>query len=50
MDDSEKDEIITIHIDTPEGKTVSKIDVPLSELVRCYMNVNYPLSNNKNVS
>lgn len=46
----EEDEIITIHVDTLEGKTVSKIDVPLSELVRCYMNVNYPLSNNKNVS
>lgn len=45
-----EDEIITIHVDTPEGKTVSKIDVPLSELVKCYMNVHYPLSNNKNVS
>lgn len=43
-------EIITIHVDTPEGKTVSKIDVPLSELVKCYMDVHYPLSNNKNVS
>ena len=47
MDDSEKDEIITIHIDTPEGKTVSKIDVPLSELVECYMNVHYPLQSHK---
>lgn len=45
-----EDEIVTIHIDTPEGKTVSKIDVPLSELVKCYMDVHYPLSNNKNVS
>ena len=47
MEDSEKDEIITIHIDTPEGKTVSKIDVPLSELVECYMNIHYPLQNHK---
>jgi hypothetical protein len=46
----EGDEIITIHVDTPDGKTVSKIDVPLSELVKCYMDVHYPLSNNKNVS
>lgn len=46
----EGDEIITIHVDTPEGKTVSKIDVPLSELVKRYMNAHYPLSNNKNVS
>lgn len=47
---SDEDEIVTIHIDTPDGTTVSKIDVPLSELVRCYMNVHYPLFNNKNVS
>ena len=42
-----EDEIVTIHIDTPEGKTVSKIDVPLSELVKCYMDVHFPLRDNK---
>ena len=47
MDDSEKDEIIIIHIDTSEGKTVSKIEVPLAELVECYMNVHYPFQNHK---
>lgn len=43
----EEDEIVTIHVDTPEGKTVSKIDVPLSELVKCYMDVHFPICNNK---
>lgn len=42
----DKDEIITIHIHNEEGKTVSKIDVPLSELVKCYMNVHFPLKKN----
>lgn len=42
-----EDEVVTIHIDTPEGKTVSKIDVPLSELVKCYMDVHFPLRDNK---
>lgn len=46
----DKDEIITICIDNEEGKTVSKIDVPLSELVRCYMNVHFPLKKNKCLS
>lgn len=50
MDDSSKVEIITIHIDNPDGKTVSTIDVPLSELVECYMNVHYPLRNHKYVN
>lgn len=47
---NDKDEIVTIYIGTPDGKIVSKIDAPLSELVKYYMNVHYPLSNNKNVS
>jgi hypothetical protein len=50
MDDSSNDEIITIHIDTPNGRTVSKIDVPLSELVKCYMDVHYPIRNDKNIN
>lgn len=33
-----EDEIITIHIDNEEGKTISTIDVHLSELVELYMN------------
>lgn len=43
----EEDEIVTIHIDAPDGKTVSKIDVSLSELVKCYMDVHFPICNNK---
>lgn len=27
---NEQDEIITVYIDTPDGKTVGKIEVPLS--------------------
>lgn len=46
----DKEEIITICIDNEEGKTVSKIDVPLSELVKCYMNVHFPLKKNKCLS
>lgn len=41
------DEVVTIHIDTPEGKTVSTLKVPLSELIKCYMNVYFPLRKNK---
>lgn len=50
MKDKQKDEIITIHIHNEEGKTVSKIDVPMSELVKCYMNVHFPLKKNKCLS
>lgn len=46
MEDSE-DEIITIHIDNISGETVSKIEVPLSELVELYMNTHYPIKNDK---
>ncbi len=50
MEETDKDEIVTIHIDTQDGRNICNIDVPLSELVRCYMNVHYPLPNNNNVS
>lgn len=43
MDNEYEDEIITIHVDNEEGKTVSTIDVHLSELVELYMNTHYPL-------
>ena len=42
-----EDEIITIHIDNEEGKTISTIDVYLSELVELYMNTYFPLRRGK---
>lgn len=47
---NEQDEIITVYIDTPEGKTVGKIEVPLSELVELYMNTHYPLRKDKHLN
>ena len=41
------DEIIHIHIDNEDGKTVSTLDVTVSELVELYMNVNFPLKEHK---
>ena len=45
-----EDEIITIHIDNEEGKTISTIDVYLSELVELYMNTHFPLRKVKHVN
>lgn len=45
-----EDEIITIHIDNEEGKTISTIDVHLSELVELYMNTHFPLRKAKHLN
>lgn len=42
MEENE-DEVITIYIDNEDGKTISTIDVHLSELVELYMNTHFPL-------
>lgn len=42
MEENE-DEVITIHIDNEDGKTISTIDVHLSELVELYMNTHFLL-------
>lgn len=37
------DEIIHIHVDNEDGKTVSTLDVSVSELVELYMNTHFPI-------
>lgn len=49
MEENE-DEVITIHIDNEDGKTISTIDVHLSELVELYMNTHFPLRKVRNLN
>ena len=41
--DGNYDEIIHIHVDNEDGKTVSTLDVSVSELVELYMNTHFPI-------
>lgn len=41
--DDNYDEIIHIHVDNEDGKTVSTLDVSVSELVELYMNTHFPI-------
>ena len=45
-----EDELIIIHIDNKEGKTIDKIEVMLSELVELYMNTYFPIKEHKNLN
>lgn len=49
MEENE-DEVITIHIDNEDGKTIGTIDVHLSELVELYMNTHFPLRKVKHLN
>lgn len=41
--DGKYDEVIHIHVDNEDGKTVSTLDVSVSELVELYMNTHFPI-------
>lgn len=45
--DGNYDEIIHIHVDKEDGKTVSTLDVSVSELVELYMNTHFPIKEYK---
>lgn len=44
------DEIIHIHVDNEDGKTVSTLDVSVSELVELYMNTHFPIKEYKHLN
>lgn len=48
--DGNYDEVIHIHVDNEDGKTVSTLDVSVSELVELYMNTHFPIKEYKHLS
>ena len=45
--DGNYDEILHIHVDNEDGKTVNTLDVSVSELVELYMNTHFPIKEYK---
>ena len=48
--DGKYDEVIHIHVDNEDGKTVSTLDVSVSELVELYMNIHFPIKEYKHLN